>query len=270
MSDLARIDYGHLAKVAEMLAGSTYCTERKPQDALWIIATGASLGLDPVTALRGIHVVKGKPVLSADLMAAAALRHPDCVRFQVVEMGDASATVEVMRKGWEKPSTYSFTKDDAQRAGLWGRGSWKAYAPDMLKARAISRAARAAFPDALLGVYVEGELDAAGDTTPEPQPPRERLVRHEEPPEDVEVIDMQDVSLGHQLGRLASILAGVEKEIGVVLNVNEYVSALVDHWGLMSKAELDARKIGKMCDAMSTAPPEQIAEKVQAMIGGTA
>jgi hypothetical protein len=160
MGEMIKADeYEQMERVARALGGSSYCTQKTAADALWVIATGRSLGLDPVTALRGIHVIKGKPVLSADLMAGAALRHPDCVRFQVVEMSAKGATVEVLRKGWDEPSRYSFTLEDAKTAGLTGNPTWRKFPADMCKARAIARAARAAFPDAILGVYVSGELD---------------------------------------------------------------------------------------------------------------
>jgi hypothetical protein len=151
-------DFSTLATISERLSRSTFCGVKKAEDALWIVATGAALGLDPLASLRGIHVIKGKPTLSADMMMAVVLRHAACKRF-VVTMGEVEASVEVLRDGWQEPKHYTFTRADAQRAGLWGKGTWAQYPQDMLKARAISRAARAAFPDALLGVYVHGELD---------------------------------------------------------------------------------------------------------------
>ena len=185
MGDMIKADeYEAMEKVARALGGSSYCTQKSAADALWVIATGRSLGLDPVTSLRGIHVIKGKPVLSADLMAGAALRHPDCIRFQVVRMDATGATVEVLRKGWEEPSTYSFTMEDAKAAGLTNNPTWRKFPADMCKARAISRAARAAFPDAILGVYVTGELED------EPEQ-RQRSQRAE--PARAEVIDVEVV-----------------------------------------------------------------------------
>jgi hypothetical protein len=150
-----------LAQVSEMLVRSSFCGVKRPEDALWIVATGHSLGIDPVTSLRGIHVISGKPVLSADLMAAVAMRHPDCEYLRVAEMTAERATVHVKRRGWPEHTAFTFTLDDAKAAGLLGNATWKKYPADMCKARAIARAARAAFPDALLGVYVDGEIEEA-------------------------------------------------------------------------------------------------------------
>lgn len=173
MSELMKVqasDLMELAKVSELLVRSSFCGVRKPEDALWIIATGHSLGIDPVTSLRGIHVISGKPVLSAELMAAVAMRHPDCICLQTVEMTAQKATVKVQRRGWSEPSLISFTIEDAKNAGLLNNPTWKKYPADMCKARAIARAARAAFPDALLGVYVEGELSEQDDAPAQAAP----------------------------------------------------------------------------------------------------
>jgi hypothetical protein len=176
MSDLVKKTSGagelmELASVAELLVKSSYCGVKKPEDALWIIATGHSLGIDPITSLRGIHVISGKPVLSADLMSAVAMRHPDCLHLQVVEMTPEHAVVSVQRRGWPKATSVSFSIEDARAAGLLNNPTWKKYPADMCKARALARAVRIAFPDALLGIYVEGELDEPAQAAPLPRSP---------------------------------------------------------------------------------------------------
>lgn len=163
MSDMIKTgasDMIQLAQVAEMLVKSQFCGVKNPADALWIVATGHSLGIDPVTSLRGIHVISGKPVLSADLMAAVAMRHPACEYLRVAEMSPERCVVHVKRAGWPEHTAVVFGLDDAKAAQLLKNPTWQKYPADMCKARAIARAARLAFPDALLGVYVDGELDA--------------------------------------------------------------------------------------------------------------
>jgi hypothetical protein len=154
-----------LAQVSEMLVRSSFCGVKRAEDALWIVATGHSLGIDPVTSLRGIHVISGKPVLSADLMAAVAMRHPACEYLRVAEMTPERCVVHVKRKGWPEHTAVAFGMEDAKAAQLLKNPTWQKYPADMCKARAIARAARLAFPDALLGVYVDGELEADEPTT---------------------------------------------------------------------------------------------------------
>lgn len=187
MSELIKAsDMMELAKVADLLVRSKFCGIKDPADVLWIVATGQSLGMDAMASLRGIHIINGKPVLSADVYSGLAMAHPACICLQVIEMTERKAVVKVQRKGWSEPSLITYTIEDAQRAQLASKTVWKAFPADMLKARAIARAARVAFPDAFLGVYIEGELEEtreeapavthpdALDVTPAPQPPPAR------------------------------------------------------------------------------------------------
>lgn len=167
MSELVvvpQIDMDALERSAEHLVQSKYSTERNVADALWLIATGAGLGIDPATALRAIHVIKGKPVLSADLMSAVAMRHPACEYLIVRKMTAEECVIATKRRGWPEEVVMSWTSEDAKRAGLSG-DNWRKYPQAMLKARCLAQIVRASYPDALMGCYVEGELDEA----PEPQ-----------------------------------------------------------------------------------------------------
>jgi hypothetical protein len=134
------------------------------QAAFIIIATGMELGLSPMQALRGIHVVEGKPVLSADLLVALVKRSGACEYFRLVESTPERATYETLRKGEPKPTPLTWTMEDARRANLVGRQNWKAHPAAMLRARCAAALARAVYPDLLLGVYEEseGEEIAAG------------------------------------------------------------------------------------------------------------
>jgi len=157
-SEMMVIDMVALERTAEQLVQSKYSTERNPVDALWLIATGAGLGIDPATSLRAIHVIKGKPVLSADLMSAVAMRHPACEYLIVRKMTAELCEIATKRRGWPEEVVMSWTSEDAKRAGLSG-DNWRKYPQAMLKARCLGQIVRAAYPDALMGCYVEGELD---------------------------------------------------------------------------------------------------------------
>lgn len=128
-----------------------------PEAAFVIIATGLELGLSPMQSLRGIHVVEGKPILSADLLVALAKRSPDCVYFRLVESSYERATYETLRKGDPKPTSLTWTLEDARRAELVGKRTWKAHPAAMLRARCAAALARAVYPDLLLGVYEDSE-----------------------------------------------------------------------------------------------------------------
>lgn len=154
-----------------------------PQAAFAIIATGRELGMSAMQSLRSIHVIEGKPTLSADLVAALCKSRGDvCKYFMLVESTATRATYETLRVGDPKPTTMSFTMEEAQRAGLASKQNWKNYPAAMLRARCITALARAVYPDLAMGIYDEDELgpvavEEAGRWVPEPEsrPARQEL-----------------------------------------------------------------------------------------------
>lgn len=160
-----------------------------PGAVLAVLMTGAELGIGPMEAMRGIHIMKGKPMLSADLMLRLALRAG--VRHSWRVTTNTEARIDLSRAGHDA-FTMSFTIDDAKRAGLAGKDTWKSYPAAMLRARCISAALRAYCPDVLgAGVYVEGEIE-------EEQPARPVAVVREaprsEPHDEPEIEDGEIIS----------------------------------------------------------------------------
>lgn len=136
----------------------------KPANVLVAIELGHSLGLEPMAALQGINVIKGKPTASAQLIGALVRRHGHKLRVT----GDAtSATCEIIRvDDPEFVFRSTWNMERAKTAGLLSNPSWQKYPEAMLKARAITECARDACPEALNGVaYTEEEL-TSGDRKP--------------------------------------------------------------------------------------------------------
>jgi hypothetical protein len=130
-----------------------------PEKAIAIIQTGKELGLGPMQALRSIHIIEGKPSMSADLIAGLALQRVPGSTLRVAESTDSKCVVEAARPG--HPTTkFTWTMQDAQRAGIANKDNWKKYPRAMLRARCITEAARAVMPDAVVGLYDPDELGA--------------------------------------------------------------------------------------------------------------
>jgi hypothetical protein len=134
----------------------------KPGDVLVTLITGHELGLSPMQAIRGLHVVKGRAVMSADLAVALTKRHPSCRYFRVVSSDDKAATYETLREGDPEPTRMTFTAEQAKQAGLGG-DNWRKYPAAMLRARCSLALARAVFSDIMLGVYDPDELGVQTD-----------------------------------------------------------------------------------------------------------
>jgi hypothetical protein len=141
---------------------------QSPEAAFAIIATGRELGLTAMQSLRSIHVIKGKTILSADLVAALVKSRRDvCQFFMLVESTTERAIYKTQRVGEPEPTTLSFTMDDAKRAQVTGNPNWQKYPAAMLRARCITALARAVYPDLAMGVYDPDEI--GGEPVPPPQ-----------------------------------------------------------------------------------------------------
>jgi hypothetical protein len=146
----------------------------KPGDVLLILLTGAELGMGPTAALRGVYVVKGRPCISAQMMVGLCQNSPACEYFTLVESTATSATYETKRKGAPKPTTLTWTLEQAKAAGLLSNGTWKAYPAEMLRARCASALARAVYPGEILGLYSKEEIE---DIPAEPKSAKAERVR---------------------------------------------------------------------------------------------
>ncbi len=162
--------------MAETLALATTTSENlrgKAADIYAIVSAGMELGLAPMAALRSIHIIKNKPVLSADLMVALVLASGQAEYFTRVEQTDTSVTYETKRKG-APPQRCTWTLAMAKAANLTGKtdGNWAKYPRQMLQARAKAELARDVYPDAVAGCYTPDEATSFGGKEEYIAPPR--------------------------------------------------------------------------------------------------
>ena len=121
------------------------------------VLAGMELGIGPVQAMSGLHVIQGKVVLSAALMASLILRS-NRYSYEVTEHDETACVIEFFREG-KLIGVSSFSMDDAGKAGLASSPTWKNYPRNMLFARAVSNGARWYCPDVFCGaVYTPDEL----------------------------------------------------------------------------------------------------------------
>jgi hypothetical protein len=131
---------------------------------------GAEVGLPPMTALKNIAVIRGKPTIWGDALLALAFRRGLIVNIDEQVMGEGdqrTAVCTVERRGMTNPVTRTFSVADAKKAGLWGNaGPWSNYPDRMLAMRARGFALRDAVPDALGGFMLAEEAqDMPADAT---------------------------------------------------------------------------------------------------------
>ena len=138
--------------------------QKQPANLFLAAEYADTLGIPRIAAVTGIHVIQGKPSMSADLMAAQVRRAGHKLR---VKASDTEAVAQLIRKD-DPDFTYECRWDleRAKQAGLLGKrgGNWQAYPAAMLKARAISEVIREGCSEVLYGaVYTPEELGAVVD-----------------------------------------------------------------------------------------------------------
>jgi hypothetical protein len=131
------------------------------EEAAVILMTGRELGLAPMQSLRGIYVVDGKPTLSSDMMVAVIRKSGQCETWRVVESTAERCTITTRRKGENADATRTWTRADADRAGVTHKDPWRKYPAAMLRHRCAADLARQEYPDVLLGLYDPDEMDAS-------------------------------------------------------------------------------------------------------------
>lgn len=162
------VNLDDLQRTAKMMVVSGYfdaardANQAIAQIAVKILA-GREMGYGPFASVQGIHVIQGKPTLSANLLAAAVKAHPH-YDYRVRQMTDDVVSLEFFQDGQSIGSS-EFTATNAKDAGLTGKDIWRKFPRNMLFARALSNGVRWYCPDVFNGnaVYVPEELGATVD-----------------------------------------------------------------------------------------------------------
>lgn len=167
----------------------------KPANVLYAVEYGRTLGITPIAAITGIHVIEGKPSASAGLIGGLVRQAGHKLR--VKSDGKSWATAQIVRAD-DPDFTYECTWDleRAAQASLceiknnkpWARDrngkptAWEKYPAAMLKARAITEVARDACEDVLFGLhYTPEELGAIVNQDGEPVEAEVQQLRRVEP-----------------------------------------------------------------------------------------
>jgi hypothetical protein len=235
------------------------------------ILTGREMGLGPMTSLRGIHIVEGRPSLTAEMLAARILAAGHRIEWK--ESNDDRATVRVERADGLSEAEVTWTMKDATRAGLAGKKVWQQYGRRMLQHRALTEAASMACPDVSLGLDVETVAEdgrPASSTTvtvhridPTPEPasgPPEPVEDHPEPVViEAEVIAEPPPPPGvtkPQMRKIGALIGEVEKISGEKLDRDQRRNLIanmagVDPGALESANNLTEQQASTAIDALT-------------------
>jgi len=198
------------------------------------VLAGRELGIGPIQAMTGLHVIQGKVVLSAGLLAALVLRS-DRYTYEVTDFDLTACEIEFFREG-KSIGVSSFTMDDARKAGLADSPTWKKHPRNMLFARAVSNGARWYCPDVFSGaVYTPDEL-SCGETDEQIEDGQEAIEGEFEMVADSE------------LTKHPTLLVGMIQETGT----DE--ARLLTHYGVSSLDDLTKEQQQQAIQELSTRP----------------
>ncbi len=140
-------ELGHVMEVVRAISQTDFVPRSLRGNNPAILACvlyGREIGLGPMESLSEVHLIDGRPSLSAKakLKRARQLGHDIWG-----EVDDNQATVHGKRGDNGREMTVTFTLKDAQRAGLTNKDNWKKHPQDMLWARAVSRLCKRLFTE---------------------------------------------------------------------------------------------------------------------------
>lgn len=157
-----------LQHLGALLAESGFFQDaRQTAQAAVKVMAGEELGLGPIASMTQIHIVQGRVTLSAHLLAAL-VRRSGRYGYRVHTMEPEACVIDFTEQG-EVIGTSSFTRADAEAAGLWGKpGPWRQHPRNMLYARAMSNGVKWYAPDLTTGaVYTLDELESGDADEPD-------------------------------------------------------------------------------------------------------
>lgn len=151
--------------LGDVLAKSGFFQDaRGAAQAVVKVLAGRELGFGPIASMTGVHIVKGKPVMSA-MLIAAAIKRSGKYDYKIREHTKTVCKLEFFESG-SSAGESSYSIEEAKAAGLGG-ANWEHFPKNMLFARAVSNGAKWFCPDIFGGpVYTPDELgiDIDGET----------------------------------------------------------------------------------------------------------
>jgi hypothetical protein len=134
-----------------------------------VMQTGKEMGMGPMTTINNVNIIKGRTVISASGVGAMLKRAGKewiwTKDFETVEENGKVKQITEIEFEWISPVTnkpkqarFSVSWQEMELAGYTAKPNWQKMPKPMMRARCLSAAIRALFPEILLGVYTDLEI----------------------------------------------------------------------------------------------------------------
>ena len=160
--------FDDVERAAKAMSASGFFPDSKEfAKAVVKVLAGRELGFGAFASMSGVAVIQGKPVVGANL-TAAAIKQTGKYNYRVIKHTDQECEIAFYEGSIKSDNCVGisrFTMDDAKAANLTTKDNWKKYPRNMLFARAISNGQKWYAPDVYNGVtvYTPDELGANVD-----------------------------------------------------------------------------------------------------------
>lgn len=138
---------------------------KSPEAAAIIALKGRELGLPPMVAFSHIHVIQGKPTMSAEIMLAAIYQKYANADIVIAESTEEKCLIRARRLPAQDYTEIMWDVERAKKMGLLEKDNWKKQRGTMLKWRCISEMKRTVWPEVLMGIdFTKEEIEeSSGD-----------------------------------------------------------------------------------------------------------
>lgn len=128
------------------------------EQAIAIAAKGREMGFEPFQALEAIVPIQGRYTVGPEALLSLAYRRVPGFVCRVKESTAEKCVVELGRNGVVS-FTSTYTKEDAQKAGLWDKDNWRKNPVAMMRWRAMGAGLKIVCPDLRCGVPTADEAE---------------------------------------------------------------------------------------------------------------
>ena len=128
------------------------------EQAIAIAAKGREMGFEPFQALEAIVPIQGRYTVGPEALLSLAYRRVPGFVCRVKESTAEKCVVELGRNGVVS-FTSTYTKEDAQKAGLWDKDNWRKNPVAMMRWRAMGAGLKIVSPDLRCGVPTADEAE---------------------------------------------------------------------------------------------------------------